>query len=294
MSEIQFTEQDCILFHQIACDIKSNPDKYHEAGKWLDDYCKKEQFRKRIKDRIKICSKIEGGYPAAEEIDALEYMLEEDFFISPEALTLYPEEDKRKIWFLKSEGEEQLPHAWEDAVLFLLRNWHRVPHLGEESAKKILLMTWILTDPETDSLKSNITGFQQRPWDERSYLSVRTYSSNQKRLDQWMKAVKLAWRIINSKDTIPLQSQAKHSIDFRSVHWFGTDYSFTANQAAAVKILWQAWENGTPDIGGDTLAAEIDSESKRAQDIFKNHPAYGKMIRSGQSKGSYRLAAPNK
>ncbi len=34
--------------------------------------------------------------------------------------------------------------------------------------------------------------------------------------------------------------ETKHSIDFRSVYWFGTNYNFTSNQAAAVKILWES------------------------------------------------------
>lgn len=86
----------------------------------------------------------------------------------------------------------------------------------------------------------------------------------------------------------------RHSIDFRSVHWFGNDYNFTPNQAAAVKILWAAWENGTPDIGGDTLATNVESESRRARDIFKGHPAFGSMIKAGQTKGTYRLVEPDK
>jgi hypothetical protein len=87
---------------------------------------------------------------------------------------------------------------------------------------------------------------------------------------------------------------ARHSTDFRSVHWFGTKYSFTPNQAAAVKILWENWENGTPEVGVDTLASEIDSDATRARDIFKGHPALGGMICPGQTKGTYQLIEPKK
>ena len=97
-----------------------------------------------------------------------------------------------------------------------------------------------------------------------------------------------------SAETEPKTKPARHSIDFRSVHWFGTDYNFTPNQAAAVKILWKAWENETPDVGGDTLAVEVESDSRRARDIFKGHHAFGNMIRQGQTKGSYRLVEPDK
>ncbi|MHC4365193.1 MAG: hypothetical protein ACYSU6_00790 [Planctomycetota bacterium] len=94
--------------------------------------------------------------------------------------------------------------------------------------------------------------------------------------------------------TIAATPETKHSIDFRSVCWFGTNYNFTPNQAAAVEILWKAWENGTPDVGGDTIAVKVESDSRRARDIFKKHPAFGSMIRRGQTKGTYRLVKPDK
>jgi hypothetical protein len=39
------------------------------------------------------------------------------------------------------------------------------------------------------------------------------------------------------------RSPSRHGPDFRSVHWFGQDFSFTAKQAACVRILWAAWES---------------------------------------------------
>ena len=95
----------------------------------------------------------------------------------------------------------------------------------------------------------------------------------------------------NAEQNLP---KTRYSIDFRSVHWFGTDYSFTPNQAAAVKILWEAWENRTPDVGGDTIATEAESDSRRARDIFKRHPAFGSMICQGKTKGTFRLVEPDK
>jgi hypothetical protein len=91
--------------------------------------------------------------------------------------------------------------------------------------------------------------------------------------------------------------ETRHGIDFRSVRWYGTDYTFTKNQAAIVKLLWDAWENGTPEVGGDTLLTEADCETKRLDHLFNlgkhgRHPAWGTMIRPGSQKGTYRLAKP--
>lgn len=88
------------------------------------------------------------------------------------------------------------------------------------------------------------------------------------------------------------------SQDFRSGTWFGVEYSFTAQQAAAVRVLLAAFENGTPEVGGDTICLAIDEESppNKLADVFrakgKFHPAWNVMIVAGGTKGSYRLAAP--
>lgn len=86
----------------------------------------------------------------------------------------------------------------------------------------------------------------------------------------------------------------RHSEDFRTVSWYGTEYSFTVSQARAVKILWEAFDNKTPDIGGETLIERIGSESSRPSDIFKGNSAWNTMICSGKTKGSLRLVEPKK
>jgi hypothetical protein len=89
---------------------------------------------------------------------------------------------------------------------------------------------------------------------------------------------------------------ARHSKDFRSVHWYGEDHTFSPTQAACVKVMWEEWENGTPDLGQDTILEhpEVEAESKRLVDVFKGHPAWGKMIVKGRTAGTYRLAEPPK
>jgi hypothetical protein len=87
-------------------------------------------------------------------------------------------------------------------------------------------------------------------------------------------------------------AQARHSKDFRSVHWYGTDYSFTRPQASCVSDLWAAWKNGTPDVGDKTLLAECGANCDRLRDVFKDNPAWNSMIVEGETKSAHRLAAP--
>jgi hypothetical protein len=87
----------------------------------------------------------------------------------------------------------------------------------------------------------------------------------------------------------------RHSVDFRSVHWHGVDYQFTATQASIVRLLWEAWEAGTPDVGQETLLEGAGSDGNRLRDLFHRgaeiHPAWGTMIVSF-ARGTYRLAEP--
>jgi hypothetical protein len=85
--------------------------------------------------------------------------------------------------------------------------------------------------------------------------------------------------------------EARHSPDFRSIHWFGVDYQFSGNQAACIRVLWKAWENKTPDVGQDRILEAAECVSKRLADVFKRHPAWKTLIVS-KSRGTYRLQPP--
>jgi hypothetical protein len=104
------------------------------------------------------------------------------------------------------------------------------------------------------------------------------------------------WALATAADPIgkdPKPSRdSGHSRGFRTVKWFGTDYSFTANQAVVVKLLWEAWENGTPDVGQEDLRTEADIESQ-LRHLFRDHPAWNRMIGPGKTKGTIRLHPPN-
>lgn len=85
--------------------------------------------------------------------------------------------------------------------------------------------------------------------------------------------------------------QATHSIDFRSVNWYGTPYTFSANQAACVKIWWEHWRQQTPDVS-DAAVLEAAEVNSRLRALFQGHDAWGTMIVEGATKGTHRLAGP--
>jgi len=86
------------------------------------------------------------------------------------------------------------------------------------------------------------------------------------------------------------QSGFTHSPDFRSVSLRGEQFSLTLMQAQAVQILFEAYQNETPEIGQAYILEELGSPSGRLQDIFRSRKeVWGKLIIPGKTKGTYRL-----
>jgi len=84
-------------------------------------------------------------------------------------------------------------------------------------------------------------------------------------------------------------AQTGHSPDFRSIRWLGREWPFTEMQARVVKTLWEAWEDGSPDVGTTVLIAAAQSESTRVRDLFHGNAAWGTVIVPGGSRGTFRL-----
>lgn len=92
----------------------------------------------------------------------------------------------------------------------------------------------------------------------------------------------------------PLEANAAHSTDFRSVRWFGERFTFTTTQAACIRILWQNWEQGTPVISELTVLDSAGATCDRLRDVFNKgkHPAWGTLVRPAV-KGAFCLAEPD-
>lgn len=86
--------------------------------------------------------------------------------------------------------------------------------------------------------------------------------------------------------------EPSHSPDYRSVNWYGEKYTFSAMQAACVRVLWENWEQGTPVVGEQTILVTADSSSERLRDVFgKDHAAWGTLIQPS-GKGAFKLTEP--
>jgi hypothetical protein len=85
-----------------------------------------------------------------------------------------------------------------------------------------------------------------------------------------------------------------HSPGFRSINWFGRTYSFTANQAKVVEMLYENWLAGAPDVDDETLLSAVDHAAppKRLAPLFRKNKAWGALIVEGGTKGTHRLSDP--
>lgn len=102
----------------------------------------------------------------------------------------------------------------------------------------------------------------------------------------------------NTADAAPSRQpsvpEAAHSPDFSSVDWFGTEYTFSTNQAKCVAVLWECWQNRTPQVSGAYILEAADLEGLRLKLVFRNNPAWDTMIVPGNKKGTYRLNPPRR
>jgi len=94
-----------------------------------------------------------------------------------------------------------------------------------------------------------------------------------------------------------VEGLVRFSSDFRSCRWGTEQFTFTAQQAACIRVLWESRQRGTPDLSQITVLAEVesamaDSRKPRLRDLFRKHPAWGTMIVKGLARGTYRLADP--
>jgi len=101
--------------------------------------------------------------------------------------------------------------------------------------------------------------------------------------------------ILDGLNEVPLigdpnkMSKPTHSADFHSTNWYGRIFTFGPTQAAAFKLFWEAWEVGSPELGGTFVIENCGAKSTKLADVFRDHPAWGVLILPGATKGNFRL-----
>ena len=84
-------------------------------------------------------------------------------------------------------------------------------------------------------------------------------------------------------------SGLRWGVGFHSVVSKGVSYEFSTQSGAVVEILFEAWKNGTPFIHQSHLLERAGSGGQELRDLFRDHPAWGVLIISGPTRGTFGL-----
>ncbi len=169
--------QDRELFHNIAKEIRNNPDKYLETGKWLDKYCSEDAYWQRQEDKLHKIGRDSSfkTYSEAWKAHRLEQEIRE-----------------RRI--------PALLIRFQEARDYLLEKYKDEQFILEEDAKRIILITWLLTEPDAEKSNLDITKLEKWLWEPTDDITKMSRGSAQSLWVQiragyelWMKLVRVAW-----------------------------------------------------------------------------------------------------
>lgn len=86
----------------------------------------------------------------------------------------------------------------------------------------------------------------------------------------------------------PWDFKLTHSEDYRSVSLRGIQFSLTETEAKVVKVLYEAYLNGTPALGDPLIMEKIGKKSGRLRDSF-GVDAWNTLVIPGRRRGTRRL-----
>lgn len=163
-------EEDLKLFSKIAAEIEERRQYYRSACEWVNTYCSEQAYWQRRQSKL---DKIQGEYK------------------KPPAPGRKSDIQDLKIRLTKKEpvGHTSL---LIDAVGFFLEK--KSEPLRIDDCKKVLVIVWILTDPDIDVRNLGVVKFERWKWIEEPEGVDRHFAYDWIfALDGWMSLVRYAW-----------------------------------------------------------------------------------------------------
>lgn len=282
------TKEDRQIFSNIAVDIKTSPDKYRTAGKWLDEYNHEEDYYRNKTERLKLlielrnvnfCGRAKNKKDQAEEILWLWLSLActaiglktlfEDFrcFLNgakgrkkletetkktfnqsslaklksglfPNGVNSYV--TKAEVLFkhleskgiIEAEGTDEIINlcSLEEAIYNLREDPALNVFVDIENAYRISLITWLLTDPDTNKEPIGVTSLENLPWKNGRFMpSVYFFGAPDN--TSWLKLIRTAWAKIETEK--PAETGKKEIFEAKP----GVA-GFTVNIKELAKRIW--------------------------------------------------------
>lgn len=297
------------LAEKVERDVRAYPDDYRATGQWLDEFCSLKKHGSRLKEKLlqkknefdesgiqkevaklKRKARTTGTKKARETAERVAQRRQS----RKDYLTTLKKQIKAIQAYLKTPKGE-LPVA--NFVLISEALQYAFSE-DPQDIKKFLMIFWLLTDRFNATTGPGLTRFEKWSYgddracaDPEEQFGTRHWTLDHllSIFDQLIPTVEAAMRVRNK------ETGCEHSIDFTSVIWYGTKYSFTKTQAECLKHLWKAWEMGGLSLSEKTIGDRIASVSENYRLVHTfdrgKHPAWGKMIIS-VGKGIFALRKP--
>jgi len=81
--------------------------------------------------------------------------------------------------------------------------------------------------------------------------------------------------------------------DFITIEWEGRRFELPRMAAAAVKVLYQAWKSGAPEMPQQAVLKRIKSKNSRLHDVFRGTGLWNALVVPGERLGTRRLNLPD-
>ena len=174
-SNHKFSDGERNLFKSIADHVQANPNYYKEAGEWLDEYCSESTYWLRQDNKLEELKKKHAEFPVLAHQKTIENL---------------------KNW-IKKKRTPALLKRFQEARHYLLDKYGDENFVSKEIAAKVIIITWLLTDPDAEKRKIGITELETWPWEPIDDVSKMTrsyagflFAQNK---DAWMRLVCIGW-----------------------------------------------------------------------------------------------------
>jgi hypothetical protein len=183
-SNHKFSDGERNLFKSIADYVQANPNDYKEDGEWLDEYCSESAYWLRQEDKLGKLKKEYKRFPV------LTYQKQVDHL-----------ENK-----IKERRTPALIIRFQEARNYLLDNYRDKEFVSKEIAAKVVIITWLLTDPDAEKKKVGITKLETWPWKPIDDISKMTrgyaellFSKTEERCKSWLRLLRICFQIKERK-----------------------------------------------------------------------------------------------
>ena len=180
------TVKDHELFLDIAKDIRTNPSRYREAGKWLDEYCSEDAYWQRKANKFNELQSQNKRFPTLTIVQELKQLAQE----------------------IETRRTPALLIRFQEARDFLLKKYENQQFIPENDARRFILIVWLLTDPDAEKANINITELEKWSWEpiedvtkmSRGYAQFLFFHGG-RIYRPWMRLVRVAWTKLCAEET---------------------------------------------------------------------------------------------